>query len=65
MKDADLRERHLGDLQGMVLRDAAKASPSAYKAFLSHRTNQDIPVSTILNFLGSIDNWKLQYRTNA
>ncbi|XVE87173.1 hypothetical protein DITRI_Ditri18aG0094700 [Diplodiscus trichospermus] len=41
--DPDLRERNLGDLQGLVLREAVKLSPKAYKAFLSHRTNQDIP----------------------
>ncbi|XWS41948.1 hypothetical protein CRYUN_Cryun17cG0126100 [Craigia yunnanensis] len=41
--DPDLRERNLGDLQGLVFREAAKLSPKAYKAFLSHRTVQDIP----------------------
>ncbi|KAE8672612.1 Phosphoglycerate mutase-like protein 4 [Hibiscus syriacus] len=41
--DPDLRERNLGDLQGLVLREAAKHSPKAHKAFLSHRTDQDIP----------------------
>ncbi|XP_022740502.1 phosphoglycerate mutase-like protein 4 isoform X2 [Durio zibethinus] len=41
--DADLRERNLGDLQGLILHEAAKLSPKAYKAFLSHRTDQDIP----------------------
>ena len=43
--DPDLRERNLGDLQGLVFREAAKLSPKAYKAFISHRTAQDIPVS--------------------
>ncbi|OMP02065.1 Histidine phosphatase superfamily, clade-1 [Corchorus olitorius] len=43
IKDPDLRERNLGDLQGLVFREAAKLSPKAYKAFLSHRTEQDIP----------------------
>lgn len=42
-KEPDLRERHLGDLQGLVLREAAKLSKKAYQAFLSHRTNQEIP----------------------
>ncbi|XP_022775211.1 phosphoglycerate mutase-like protein 4 isoform X1 [Durio zibethinus] len=41
--DPDLRERNLGDLQGLVYREAAKLSPKAYKAFSSHRTDQDIP----------------------
>ncbi|KAE8655139.1 Phosphoglycerate mutase-like protein 4 [Hibiscus syriacus] len=41
--DPDLRERNLGDLQGLVFREAAKLSPKAHKAFLSHRTDQDIP----------------------
>jgi broad specificity phosphatase PhoE len=44
IKDPDLRERHLGDLQGLVLQEAAKVSAVAYRAFKSHRTNQDIPV---------------------
>ncbi|XP_062010928.1 phosphoglycerate mutase-like protein 4 isoform X2 [Rosa rugosa] len=41
--DPDLRERHLGDLQGLVFREAAKLSSKAYQAFISHRTCQDIP----------------------
>nr|XP_011464323.1 PREDICTED: phosphoglycerate mutase-like protein 4 [Fragaria vesca subsp. vesca] len=41
--DPNLRERHLGDLQGLVIREAAKLSPEAYRAFNSHRTCQDIP----------------------
>ncbi|XVF61130.1 hypothetical protein PTKIN_Ptkin08bG0104400 [Pterospermum kingtungense] len=41
--DPDLRERNLGDLQGLVFREAAKLSSKAYKAFASHRTAQDIP----------------------
>ncbi|KAL5992677.1 hypothetical protein ACLOJK_013596 [Asimina triloba] len=41
----ELRERHLGDLQGLVLREAAKLKPEAYKAFCSHKTNQEIPGS--------------------
>ncbi|XP_050372657.1 phosphoglycerate mutase-like protein 4 [Argentina anserina] len=41
--DPDLRERHLGDLQGLVFRDAAKLSSKAFQAFNSHRTCQDIP----------------------
>nr|KJB43645.1 hypothetical protein B456_007G210600 [Gossypium raimondii] len=41
--DPDLRERNLGELQGLVFREAAKFSPKAHKAFLSHRTDQDIP----------------------
>ncbi|XP_030975491.1 phosphoglycerate mutase-like protein 4 [Quercus lobata] len=42
-KEPDLRERHLGDLQGLVLREAAKVSTKAYQAFLSHSTDQEIP----------------------
>ncbi|KAK6924085.1 Histidine phosphatase superfamily, clade-1 [Dillenia turbinata] len=41
--DPDLRERHLGDLQGLVHRELATACPKAYKAFLSNRTDQEIP----------------------
>ncbi|XP_041004588.1 phosphoglycerate mutase-like protein 4 [Juglans microcarpa x Juglans regia] len=43
VKKPDLRERHLGDLQGLVLREAAKLSPKAYQAFLNQRTDQEIP----------------------
>ncbi|OIT39567.1 phosphoglycerate mutase-like protein 4 [Nicotiana attenuata] len=43
IKDPDLRERHLGDLQGISLREAAQSQPMAYKAFLSDRSDQVIP----------------------
>ncbi|KAE7999581.1 hypothetical protein FH972_003992 [Carpinus fangiana] len=43
IKEPDLRERHLGDLQGLVLREAAKISSKAYKAFLNHKTDQELP----------------------
>lgn len=42
--DPELRERHLGDLQGLVLREAAELKPDAYLASLSPRTDQEIPV---------------------
>ncbi|XP_044475961.1 phosphoglycerate mutase-like protein 4 isoform X2 [Mangifera indica] len=41
--DPELRERHLGDLQGLVLREAAELKPDAYLASLSPRTDQEIP----------------------
>ncbi|PKA56118.1 putative phosphoglycerate mutase [Apostasia shenzhenica] len=41
--DPSLRERHLGDLQGLTLRDAQKQKPKAYKLFLSSRRDQEIP----------------------
>uniref|UniRef100_M0ZJF5 Phosphoglycerate mutase n=1 Tax=Solanum tuberosum TaxID=4113 RepID=M0ZJF5_SOLTU len=50
IKDPDLRERHLGDLQGISLREAAKSQPLAYKAFLSDRNDQVIPVSTPFSY---------------
>ncbi|KAF4401875.1 hypothetical protein G4B88_017387 [Cannabis sativa] len=43
IKDTDLRERHLGDLQGKVYSDAVKACPEAYKAFTSPSKDQEIP----------------------
>ncbi|KAL9461430.1 hypothetical protein AB3S75_004429 [Citrus x aurantiifolia] len=43
IEDPELRERHLGDLQGLVFREAAKVCPIAYHAFLSRKTDQDIP----------------------
>ena len=45
--DPALRERHIGDLQGMKFQDAATEKPEAYKAFVSHKRNQPIPVSVI------------------
>lgn len=41
--DVDLRERHLGDLQGLVFRDTAKLNPKAHQAFVSRETCQEIP----------------------
>ncbi|KAG4169177.1 hypothetical protein ERO13_A12G083066v2 [Gossypium hirsutum] len=37
------RERHLGDVQGLLFREAAKVCPQAYRAFSSRRTDQVIP----------------------
>ncbi|KAJ0087069.1 hypothetical protein Patl1_09024 [Pistacia atlantica] len=41
--DPELRERHLGDLQGFTLQEAAALKPDAYLASLSPRTDQEIP----------------------
>lgn len=43
VEDPDLRERHLGDLQGVVYREAARLQPVAHRALLSHRMDQEIP----------------------
>ncbi|OIW21544.1 hypothetical protein TanjilG_06171 [Lupinus angustifolius] len=43
IKDYDLRERHLGDLQGLVSREAAKTNPMAYKALISKNEDQELP----------------------
>ncbi|CAK9166454.1 unnamed protein product [Ilex paraguariensis] len=43
IKDPELRERHLGDLQGLSLREAAKKSRKAHQAFVSHSPDQEIP----------------------
>ncbi|KAI9200451.1 hypothetical protein LWI28_008167 [Acer negundo] len=40
--DPDLRERHLGDLQGLRLKEAAELKPDAYVASSSSRTDQEI-----------------------
>ncbi|XP_057975497.1 phosphoglycerate mutase-like protein 4 [Malania oleifera] len=42
IKDPGLRERHLGDLQGLVYHEMAKVNPKAHKAFVS-QTDQEIP----------------------
>ncbi|KAH7654635.1 Histidine phosphatase superfamily clade-1 protein [Dioscorea alata] len=41
--DPALRERHLGELQGLALRDAAKLKAEAYQCFLSKSSDQNIP----------------------
>ncbi|WOL08774.1 phosphoglycerate mutase-like protein 4 [Canna indica] len=41
--DSALRERHLGDLQGLNLHDAKKLKPEAYKKFLSSKREGEIP----------------------
>ncbi|ERM97352.1 phosphoglycerate mutase-like protein 4 isoform X2 [Amborella trichopoda] len=41
--DPMFRERHLGDLQGVVWREAAKINPKAYQALVSSKTDQEIP----------------------
>nr|BAD09201.1 phosphoglycerate mutase-like protein [Oryza sativa Japonica Group] len=41
--DPALRERHIGDLQGLKYEDAGKEKPEAYRAFLSHKRNRQIP----------------------
>ncbi|PIA46433.1 hypothetical protein AQUCO_01500164v1 [Aquilegia coerulea] len=51
VQDKDLRERHLGDLQGLVLQEAAKTKPEAYEAFVSRKRDQEIPVSLTHFFL--------------
>ncbi|XP_061363693.1 phosphoglycerate mutase-like protein 4 [Gastrolobium bilobum] len=43
VKDSDLRERNLGDLQGLVYHEIAKTNPMAYKAFVSKNEDQEIP----------------------
>ncbi|KAF8041250.1 hypothetical protein BT93_B3244 [Corymbia citriodora subsp. variegata] len=43
IKDPDLRERNLGELQGLQLRAASSVCPEAYKAFLSNKMDQEIP----------------------
>ncbi|KAM0950878.1 putative phosphoserine phosphatase [Dioscorea sansibarensis] len=41
--DPALRERHLGELQGLALRDAARLKAEAYQCFLSKSRDQNIP----------------------
>ena len=47
IKDLDLRERHVGDLQGLQFQDFAK-HPKAYEAFCS--TDLEVPVWTPRSF---------------
>ncbi|KAF8036000.1 hypothetical protein BT93_C1888 [Corymbia citriodora subsp. variegata] len=43
IKDPGLRERNLGDLQGLQPHAAASVCPEAYKALLLQKTDQEIP----------------------
>ncbi|KAL5557077.1 hypothetical protein UlMin_039313 [Ulmus minor] len=43
IKDPGVRERNLGDLQGIVYRDAVKVCPKAHEAFISPKSDQEIP----------------------
>ncbi|KAL8493004.1 hypothetical protein ACS0TY_024276 [Phlomoides rotata] len=43
VKDPDLRERHLGDLEGVLFDEAPKINPEAYKAFKSD-LNRDLEI---------------------
>ncbi|XP_075105817.1 phosphoglycerate mutase-like protein 4 isoform X1 [Nicotiana tabacum] len=43
IKDPDLRERHLGDLQGYSPRETAKNRQKAYQAFVSGQKDLEIP----------------------
>ncbi|XP_010028277.2 phosphoglycerate mutase-like protein 4 [Eucalyptus grandis] len=43
IKDPGLRERNLGDLQGLQPHAAASVCPEAYKALQSQKTDQEIP----------------------
>ncbi|KAL0671896.1 hypothetical protein Bca4012_034600 [Brassica carinata] len=50
LTDPDLRERHLGDMQGLVYQEASKLRPEAYKAFSSNCTDVDIPEKVSTSF---------------
>ncbi|GMH14768.1 hypothetical protein Nepgr_016609 [Nepenthes gracilis] len=45
VRDQDLRERHLGDLQGLVYQpqELIRLKPEVYRAFISHKMDQTIP----------------------
>ncbi|XP_051140460.1 phosphoglycerate mutase-like protein 4 [Andrographis paniculata] len=43
IKEPGFRERHVGDIQGVVFSDIAKVNPIAYKAFVSNQDDQEIP----------------------
>ncbi|KAH9618816.1 hypothetical protein KSS87_007320 [Heliosperma pusillum] len=43
IKDQDLRERHLGDLQGRLYHELARVTPKAHASFKSSRTDEEIP----------------------
>ncbi|KAK7251075.1 hypothetical protein RIF29_33957 [Crotalaria pallida] len=44
IKDPDLRERHIGDLQGFIYHELAKTHPMAYKVLESGNEDEEIPL---------------------
>ncbi|XP_021714263.1 phosphoglycerate mutase-like protein 4 [Chenopodium quinoa] len=43
VEDKDLRERHIGDLQGLTIIESPKINPVAFEALRSPRNDQEIP----------------------
>ncbi|XP_047155384.1 phosphoglycerate mutase-like protein 4 isoform X2 [Vigna umbellata] len=43
VKDLDLRERHMGDLQGLRYRELSKTNPIAYEALVSKDDERELP----------------------
>ncbi|XP_061352817.1 phosphoglycerate mutase-like protein 4 [Gastrolobium bilobum] len=43
VKDFDLRERHMGDLEGLIYSELDKTNPLGYKALVSKNEDQEIP----------------------
>ncbi|PNX57304.1 putative phosphoglycerate mutase GpmB-like protein, partial [Trifolium pratense] len=44
VKDLDLRERHMGNLQGLVFSELEKTNPIGYNILITENQNQEIPV---------------------
>ncbi|KAL2333589.1 hypothetical protein Fmac_014802 [Flemingia macrophylla] len=43
VKDIDLRERHMGNLQGLVYRELTTTNPIGYEALVSKNDDQELP----------------------
>ncbi|XP_061352822.1 phosphoglycerate mutase-like protein 4 [Gastrolobium bilobum] len=43
VKDFDLRERHKGNLQGLIYGEIEKTNPVGYKALMSNNEDQELP----------------------
>ncbi|XP_045786278.1 phosphoglycerate mutase-like protein 4 isoform X1 [Trifolium pratense] len=43
VKDLDLRERHMGNLQGLVFSELEKTNPIGYNILITENQNQEIP----------------------
>ncbi|CAK8562374.1 unnamed protein product [Lathyrus sativus] len=43
VKDLDLRERHMGNMQGLVFSESEKTNPIGYNILKSRNENQEIP----------------------
>ncbi|KAK2992311.1 hypothetical protein RJ640_020304 [Escallonia rubra] len=62
IKDPDLRERHLGELQGLTSDEVAKLKGNIRPEFSSSRTDQEIPFDFVRYFQGGGESFDQLYQ---